>query len=176
MAFALTVMLRYRGQVCKLRFEEWRQSKAARSGTNLPRAVVRRPSNYLPTTDSTEPPRRYPWLWLASTIVSSVLLVCRLEVEVVICLSPPKNLRPDFASTCSRPRNALPDKPGVRPGPLGQNDLVRRTCAGEGYDVALMNARLLFRTMPLRARPEPDRDRHSDPGSARIPVEAGGSI
>jgi hypothetical protein len=30
---------------------------AAPSGTNLPMAAVRRPSNYLPTTDSTEPSR-----------------------------------------------------------------------------------------------------------------------
>jgi len=37
-----------------------------------------------------------PWLCPASKMVSSVLLVCRLGVEVVIFLSPLKNLRSGF--------------------------------------------------------------------------------
>ncbi len=35
-----------------------------------------------------------------------MLLVCRLEEEVIISLSYFKNLRPDFASSCSKLRIA----------------------------------------------------------------------
>jgi hypothetical protein len=58
-----------------------------------------------------------PWLCPASKTVSSVLLAWRLEVEVVIYLSPLKNLRPEFASMCSRRRIAFLDKPRCPPGP-----------------------------------------------------------
>ena len=67
-----------------------------------------------------------PWLFPASTIVSSVLLVFRLEVEGVIYLSPLKKLRPEFASRCSRARIARRRQTAlVRPDPLVRNDLVR---------------------------------------------------
>ena len=66
-----------------------------------------------------------PWLFPASTIVSSVLPVFRLEVDGVIYLSPSR--------TCVRSLPADAVDPGlreganrvVRPDPLVRNDLVR---------------------------------------------------
>ena len=63
----------------------------------------------------------------ASTIVSSVLLACRLEVEVVIYLSSLKNLRPDAVDA----ELHFQTNGAVRPDPLVRNDLVRMIYACE---------------------------------------------
>jgi len=47
------------------------------------------------------------WLYPDSRIASSVLLACRLEVEVIIFFIPIKILRPEFVSTSSRLRIVL---------------------------------------------------------------------
>ena len=65
-----------------------------------------------------------PWLCPASTIVSSVLLVSRLEVEVVIYLSPLKKLRPEFAPPAVDPGLRFQANRAVRPDALVRNDLV----------------------------------------------------
>jgi hypothetical protein len=74
-----------------------------------------------------------PWLCPASKIVSSALLVCRLEVEVVIIFIPTQEFA--FRRCVLRlgavdPESRFQTNRGVRTGPLGQNDLVCRTCAG----------------------------------------------
>jgi hypothetical protein len=66
-----------------------------------------------------------PWLCPASTIVSAVLVVCRLEVEVVIYLF--KNLRPEFASVTVDAGLRAQANRAVRPDSLVRNDLVRPT-------------------------------------------------
>jgi len=79
------------------------------------------------------------WLCLASTIVSSVLRVRRLEVEVVIYFYPHskicvRSLPPDAVD----PGLRVPANRAVRPDPLVRNDLVRTICVQERhYEVVL---------------------------------------
>jgi hypothetical protein len=61
--------------------------------------------------------------------VSSVLLVCRLEVEVIIIFIPAHEFAP--ASTVDAELHFQTNR-AVRPDPLGQHDLVRRACAFYG--------------------------------------------
>ena len=79
-----------------------------------------------------------PWLCPASTIVSSVLLVRRSEVEfeVVIYLSPLKNLRPELPPDLVDAGLRVQTNRAVRPDPLGQHDLVHKAC--EFYGVWLL--------------------------------------
>ena len=62
-----------------------------------------------------------PWLFPASTIESSVLVVFRLEVEGVIYLSPLRNLRPDAVD----PGLRVDANRAVRPDLLVRIDPVR---------------------------------------------------
>ena len=75
------------------------------------------------------------WLGAASTNVFtnvwSVLLVRRLEVGVVIYLSPLKSLRPEFGSNVVDPGLRVQANRAVRVDPLVRNDLVRTICAQE---------------------------------------------
>ena len=68
-----------------------------------------------------------PWLYPVSTIVSSVFLVCRMEVEVASIYPPLKKLRPSLPQDAVDPGLRVRANRAVRPDSLVQNDLVRTT-------------------------------------------------
>jgi len=68
-----------------------------------------------------------PWLYPVSTIVSSVLLVCRMEVEVASIYPPLKNLRPSLPQDAVDSGLRVQANRAVRPDSLVRNDLVRTT-------------------------------------------------